>query len=221
MKVTSSRPYKIQMVEEDNERRQEKCAWMWRCLDVGDPAAVPCLCKQGEAACLKHPQRKTFAAVIKWCTANPLGWLRSGSALAIVLFSVTHSLIVNKSPAGRWVLRTFNFYLKQNQVMPPWADNSIQAKWQEWLTPVLPIPIPTSFTCSALPLPAPFNCSRHEGNIYILADTYFWRHLKDKRQSKGKCATTLLALPTMPPLLSPACPRHYDPLLHERDQSSV
>lgn len=78
MKVTSSRYRKIQGVNEDNERRQEKCTLAWTCLDLGDPAAAPCLCKQGEAARLKHPQRKTFAAVIKWCTANPPGWLRSG-----------------------------------------------------------------------------------------------------------------------------------------------
>lgn len=64
MKETISKPCKIQMVKEDNERRQEKHAVLWRWLDAGDPAAVPCLWKE-EAVSLKHLQRKTFTAVIK------------------------------------------------------------------------------------------------------------------------------------------------------------
>jgi len=64
MKVTSSKACKIQMVKEGNEKRQEKHALVWRSLDLGDPATVPCLCKQGAAAWLKHPQRKTLAAAI-------------------------------------------------------------------------------------------------------------------------------------------------------------
>lgn len=78
MKVTSSKPRKIRVAEEDNEGRQEKGTSVWRCLDPGAPAAAPWRCQRGAAACPKHPQRETFAAAMKRCTANPPGWLRSG-----------------------------------------------------------------------------------------------------------------------------------------------
>lgn len=59
MKVTSSKPRKIRVAEEDNEGRQEKRTSVWRCLGPGAPAAAPWLCQRGAAACPKHPQRET------------------------------------------------------------------------------------------------------------------------------------------------------------------
>lgn len=53
------------------------------------------------AACLKNPQRKTFAAVVKGCRANPPGWLRSGVALALVLFADDHSHVDGKQQPSR------------------------------------------------------------------------------------------------------------------------
>lgn len=56
MKVTRN---KIQMIKEDNERRQEKHTLVWGCLDPGDPASMPCLGEhRGSRVSKKIPKGK-------------------------------------------------------------------------------------------------------------------------------------------------------------------
>lgn len=140
-------------------------------------------------------------------------WAGWALASAAVLFSLTHMLILNNSPSGSWDLRTFNFYLKENQAMPPWAGNSIRAKWREWLMSVLPSP--TSFTCRALPLPAPLNCIRYDGSsICILTYTSgFWNHWKIRDKQKGKVLPLLL--------LCPRCSPHWPISSRERSELGI
>lgn len=62
MKVTSSKPCKIQVIKKDNKRRQEKHALVWGCLDAGDPASMPCLGEHGGSSVSKKYPKENICS---------------------------------------------------------------------------------------------------------------------------------------------------------------